>query len=122
MDFGGGGFWWTNALVVVPFVLYNATGDKEILRYAFEPAKKLIRFYDSIHNGDYVMRKSYIKWFLGDWCTPDKTVIDIPYVNTLAAYDAVDKVLKMYEILDEKKDIEYYQDFKAKVKDATNKF
>lgn len=119
---GGGGFWWSNALVVVSSVLYNYTGDKQVFRDAFESAKKLVKFYDSIHNGDYVMRKSYIKWFLGDWCTPDKTIIDIPFVNTLAAYDATDKLLRMYEVLGEEEGKEYFVSFKENLKNAINKF
>jgi alpha-L-rhamnosidase len=108
--------------VIVPFVLYNFTGDKEIIKDAFEPSKKLIKFYDSIHNGDSVMRRSYIKWFLGDWCTPEKTTIDIPFVNTLAAYFATEKVLEMYDILGESEGKEEFIDFKDRLKKAINEF
>lgn len=117
---GGGGFWWTNALVVIPTVLYNYTGDKKIIEDAYPACKKLLAFYDGIHNGDYVMRKSYIKWFLGDWCTPDKTVIDIPYVNTLAAYYATEQVIRMCDVLNLAEDKERYENLKERFKKAIN--
>ena len=119
---GGGGFWWTNALVVIPRVLYNYTGDKQILKDAYKASKKLIEFYDSIHNGDYIMRKSYIKWFLGDWCTPKQTVIDIPYVNTLAAYYATEQMLFSCEVLGKTEDKSKFIELKEKFKNAINKF
>lgn len=119
---GGGGFWWTNALVIIPKMLYNFTGDKQVIQDAYEPCKKLLAFYDNNHNGDYVMRKSYIKWFLGDWCSPEKVSIDIPYVNTLAAYYAADQVIDMCDILGETEDKAKYVQLKENFKKAINDY
>lgn len=117
---GGGGFWWSNALVVLPFVIYNFTGDKQVLKDAFEPCKKLVRFYENNHDGDYLMKKSYVRWFLGDWCTPEKTQIDVVFVNTLATYFATEKVIEMCELLgDEREKLEFVE-FKENLKKAIN--
>lgn len=117
---GGGGLWWSNALVVVPFTLYNFTGDKQILKDAYNPCKKLIGFYESNHNGDYIMRKSYLRWCLGDWCAPDDAVADVAYVNTLAAHFAVKQIIKMCDILGEKEDKARYVALEEKFKKAIN--
>lgn len=118
---GGGGFWWSNALVVLPLTLYNYTGDKQIIKDAYEPCKKLVAFYEGNHDGDYVMKKSFLKWFLGEWATPDNVIVNISYVNTLAAYFAADKVLEMSKILGENTDTDYYIKLKEKLKNAINK-
>lgn len=117
---GGGGFWWSDALVVIPFILYNFTGDKQILKDAYAPCKKLIGFYENNHNGDYVMRKSYLKWFLGDWCAPDDAVADVEYINTLAAQFAVKQVIKMCDILGEEKDKKRFVALEEKFNKAIN--
>lgn len=117
---GGGGLWWSNALVVVPFTLYNFTGDKQILKDAYIPCKKLIGFYESNHSGDYIMRKSYLQWCLGDWCAPDDAVADIAYVNTLAAHFAVKQVIKMCDVLGEKEDKARFVALEEKFKKAIN--
>lgn len=96
---GGGGYWWSNALVVVPLILYKTTGDKEILRHAHAPCKRLIDYYETTHGGDYIVNKSFLRWFLGEWCTPDSIQINRFFVNTLAAFFAASGVEEICRIL-----------------------
>lgn len=92
---GGGGYWWSNAITVVPWVIYKFTGDKNVLKEALEPAFKFIGYYNSVHNGNYIINKSYQTWLLGDWLPPESVKSNIDYINTLAYLSAVIQVKDM---------------------------
>lgn len=117
---GGGGSWWSNALIMVSMRLYRYTGDKEILRAVLQPALKLLEFYNNSHDGNYIITKGAVSWLLGDWLTPDFTVFNAPYMNTLACYDAICQTLEICDVLGEEEPKIQLLEFKQKIKDAIN--
>ncbi len=96
---GGGGFWWCNAITVVPVELYKMTGDKTVLEEALEAARGLVNYYNTCHDGDYVIVRTCAGWLLGDWLAPDAIRSSISYINTLAFYSAVLQTRQMASIL-----------------------
>ena len=118
---GGGGYWWSNALTTVPLVLYKFTGDKSILRQALQPSLKLVNFYDTMHEGDYVICKTCCDtWLLGDWLAPQQIASNTHYINTLAFYSAASQVKEMCEFLGERKIAEDMDNLRQKIKTAIN--
>lgn len=117
---GGGGYWWCNALTSVPLTLYKFTGDKSVLREALQPALKLVGFYNSMHEGDYIIRKTCTVWLLGDWLAPDEIASNTAYVNTLAFYSAVSQIKEACDILGERKISEDMEALRGYIKQAIN--
>ena len=117
---GAGGYWWSNVITTLPIKLYKFTGDKSVIEKAFEPCLKFLDFCQSVHNGEYILRKSFIRWYIGEWLNPIQTMIDFHYVNTFAYYESVKNVVKMCEILGETDKKAYYEGELLKIKDAIN--
>lgn len=117
---GAGGAWWSNALTTVPLWLYRYTGDKEVLRTSLKPILRLLDFYNHSHEGDYIMSKPPISWYLGEWVTPDYTEVNISYINTLAHYTAICQTIEMCSELGEADIIEELACIKEKIKNAVN--
>lgn len=86
---GGGGCWWSDAVVDIPLKIYSVTGDKSILKQAYEPIKKYLKFFDLMHEGDYIVVKSTEEWLLGDWIAPEMVISNNSLFNTIAYYYAV---------------------------------
>ncbi len=117
---GGGGLWWSNALVVIPDLLYRFSGDERIIMLAVDACLKLVDYYNTKHNGDYIIYGSDSSWCLGDWLTPEVTVLDKMYMNTLAWYFAICKTEEMCVIAGLNGKLPYLKDLKEKVKNAIN--
>lgn len=96
---GDGGYWWTNALVVVADVLYKYTGDIKIIEEGLPHAIKLIKYYDSIRQQNGVVKFAERGWGLGDWLTPEVIKISKDYLNTMAVLYAVIKTKEFCDIL-----------------------
>lgn len=118
---GGGGYWWCNALNVVPLVLYKFTGDKSVLIEALEPSLKLIDFYLSMQDGDYVIKRSTATWVLGDWLSPDVVKSSQHFLSTFAFYSAVVNTMKNAEIIGRKDVVQKLQDLSVKIAKSINK-
>ena len=118
---GGGGYWWCNALPVLSLTLYRLTGDKRVLRQALQPSLRLVAYYDQMHEGDYVIRKTCTEWLLGDWLAPDAIASDISYINTFAFYSAVTQTKEIAEYLSDVETALKMQTLQEKLKDAINK-
>lgn len=117
---GAGGYWWSNAMTVVPLKLYKFTGDKGVIKKAFEPCLKYIDYCNSVHDGDFVLKRSCIRWYLGEWLNPSETKVDVNYFNTLAFYTAVSQVIEMCEILGENAQKERLLILKQNISDSIN--
>lgn len=117
---GMGGHWWSNALVIIPFVIYNLTGDKQVIADAFEPCLKLIEYYDALHAGDYIITKSCLRWYLGDWLAPEVMEANKDYLNTLAFYFAVTETQKMCDVLGKTEQKANLERLRLKIKRAIN--
>lgn len=117
---GAGGFWWSNAITSLPLKLYEHTGDVQIIKSALAAALKYVDFFEAVHDGDGIVKRSFSRWYLGDWLTPEKTVIDTDFVNTMAYYTALDNTEKMCEIIRDSDNKKRLLKLKEKVKKAVN--
>ena len=82
MGGGGGPGGWGCAIVLVPYYFYKQFGEISMLEKCYDSMVKWIRYLDSRSENGIVVREEAGGWCLGDWCTPDKTVIPEAYVNS----------------------------------------
>ena len=118
---GGGGYWWCNALTSTPLTVYDMTGDKTVLSEALKGMVKLVDCYTSMHDGDYIIRRSCASWLLGDWLAPDVIASDIAYINTLAYYSAALQTRRTAKILSDRETVAKMDGVLEKVKESINK-
>jgi len=117
---GAGGYWWSNVITALPVKLYLFTGDKGLIEKSFIPALKYIEYCNTVHNGDYILRKSFVRWILGEWLNPTVTEVDVAFINTLAFYSAVNEVVFMCDVLGEKERKKELQALSENIKKAIN--
>ncbi len=96
---GAGGYWWSNVITDLPLKIYAFTGDKTVIEKALNPALKYLEFCNAMHGGAFIIRRSFIRWYIGEWLNPETTKIDVDFMNTLAYFKGVSNVIKMCEIL-----------------------
>lgn len=118
---GGGGCWWSNAITEVPFMLYQTFGDISAIERSYPAIKKALDFYDTMHNGDYIVVKSTAEWLLGDWIAPEMVVSDTTFVNTLAYFWAVKRFIMASKILGYTDQIQSAKALLNKIKNSVNK-
>lgn len=118
---GGGGCWWSNALVEIPFYMYYFTGNIDYIKKAYAPTKKLLDFYFTTHNGDYIVVKSKEKWLLGDWIAPDMVISSNSFINTIAFFVATEKYKVMSSLLNNLEEEKWADSLANKIKDSINK-
>lgn len=117
---GGGGFWWCNAMTVVPLELYKMTGDISILRDSIQSACSLVEYYNQCHDKDYIIKRTCVAWLLGDWLAPEVIASNINYINTFAFYAAVSQTREMARILSQNEIIQKMDDLLLNIKTAIN--
>jgi alpha-L-rhamnosidase len=115
---GWGYFWgngpaWDNAMVLIPWYLYQYNGDQRILEQMYPHIKRYVDYLSS-RTEDYIMKIG-----LGDWA-PAKT--KTPPEVTSTAYYYVDAIIlsKMAELFGYTSDQKKYTDLAAKIRDAFN--
>jgi alpha-L-rhamnosidase len=116
---GWGYFWgngpaWDNAMVLIPWYLYEYAGDRRILREMYPHIKRYVDYLGERAKDDIV------SWGLGDWA-PAKT--HTPQEITSTAYYYVDAVLlsKMAGICGFDEDRKTYAGLAGRIHDAFNK-
>ncbi|MBQ9734419.1 MAG: family 78 glycoside hydrolase catalytic domain [Clostridia bacterium] len=117
---GDGGYWWTNSLINVTDVLYKYTGDKKVIEDAYSHVIKLVEYYDRIKQENGIVHFVERGWGLGDWLTPEVTVLNKDFMNTLAVYFAVNKAQEFSAILGVNLHDEFLSEFKTKLVNAIN--
>lgn len=117
---GAGGYWWSKIITALPLNIYRITGDKKILYDGIEHVFKYLDFCNNIHDGDYILKKSHVRWIIGDWLNPDPTVSSVELMNTLAYYCSVLDVIEICKIINDDRANQLYL-LKEKIKDAINK-
>ena len=85
---GGGGYAWSNAVAVLPSVLYRFSGDERYVEQSYGPLVRWIG-YCSAHAEGGIVRPSERGWSLGDWLSPEISSFNVPFMNTLCYYRAV---------------------------------
>jgi alpha-L-rhamnosidase len=80
---GGGGPAWGSALAIVPWTLYQLTGDRRVLETHFEGMKRWVRYLGTRTDADGIItHEEPGGWCLGDWCTPEPIKLSPELVNT----------------------------------------
>lgn len=116
---GWGYFWgngpaWDNAMVLIPWYLYEYNGDSRVLKLMYPHIRKYVDYLTS-RSDNYI-----ISFGLGDWAPAHaKTPVEI----TSTAYYYVDAMLlsKMAGILGNKEDQKKYANLAVVIRDAFNK-
>ena len=118
---------WGDACVMVPWALYQATGDRQVLRSNYDMMKKYIkacRFWAGfgVGKGRYIWQLPGVLTF-GDWLAPDSPKMSQwqarnKWTGTASLKNTSALVSKIAGILGEKEDEKKYADLSAKVADA----
>lgn len=98
---GGGPGGWGGAVVFVPWELYRHTGQTELLREAWRPMLYWMDYLKSRSQNGLVVREEEGGWCLGDWATPDKTIVEPELVNTALTIRMLEIMLRIAAILGE---------------------
>ncbi|HOP10262.1 MAG TPA: family 78 glycoside hydrolase catalytic domain [Oscillospiraceae bacterium] len=113
---------WSSAIVDVPWNLYVATGDKQVLEENYEAIQKHFAFMERMAVGDIV------HYGLGDWCPPfegeavtvnmSKFKCPTEVTDTAYYHTAAKRLAQMAEILGKKRDGMHYQRREKEIKNA----
>ena len=95
----GGGFYWGYAIVVLPKVLYERTGDKSYIEKSYGAVKKWVECFSNLHEGDYLPKSNNRAWCLSDWLSPEEVRVDTRYFNAVVFYLSVRELNAFHEIL-----------------------
>ncbi len=79
---GGGPGGWGGAIVAVPYTYIKHTNDHSELSFYFDRMKRWVDYMESRCENGLVVREEEGGWCLGEWCTPDKVILDPAFVNT----------------------------------------
>jgi len=120
--------WWDDACVLVPWALYMAEGDTQVLRDNYAMMKKYIKaqlFWAGLFSfgkNRYIWATPGIFHF-GDWVAPDVPQMGqwqarSKWTDTASIKNMCSRVSKIAEILGEEEDKAYYADLADKVSDA----
>lgn len=110
----GSGPSWDAVLFVIPWRLYQFTGNIKYIKRYYEPMKKYIRYLDTItENG-------ICKLGLGEWCAVESKGDHIPdeVVIEAAVYGIYKLYLKAAEAMEDTDEIEYAKKKSAEIKKA----
>lgn len=115
----GGGYAWGNAICTVPRTLYQFTGDLHIVKESYPHIVKWLEYYNSKHDGDYVIRRNGQKWMLGDWLAPEAVRSNVYYISTVCYLQAA-KCAKEFAVLLGKSDSSKWDVLCDNIKQAIN--
>ena len=99
MGGGGGPGGWGCAIAIVPWNYYRIFGEKEMLEKCFPAIQKWIGYLTARCENGLLVREEEGGWCLGDWCTPEKNELPIPFVNTCFFIHTLELTVKMAKIL-----------------------
>jgi alpha-L-rhamnosidase len=111
---------WQDASVIVPYRLYQATGNSDILKVQYESMKTWFDFIPKLQGK---IRWDQVKIQLGDWLDPTappdnplKAMTDSYLVADAFLYLIVDQLLETAKILKKEDDIKYFSEIKVQAK------
>jgi len=97
---GGGPGGWGGAIVLVPWAHYQRYGSIDVLKEAYPFMLRWIAYMCTrMDDRGLVVREEEGGWCLGDWCTPEKTVLPEAYVNTCIFARCVDAAIRTAALL-----------------------
>lgn len=109
----GSGSTWDAVLLILPWNIYNYTGDISVIERYYPAIKKYMTFLETQSDNDIFCNG------LGDWCAPEKVAVcDERAVVTGYAKHLFDLYEKMSEVLGETENQEYAARRSKEIKDA----
>lgn len=110
---GGGPGGWGMAAVTVPYAYFKVYGDLTPAKENFGGIKKWIEYLAAHSENGLVVREEAGGWCLGDWCMPEKPIIEEEYVNTCLFIRALNMAACLAVQLCEKSAAERFENLKA---------
>lgn len=99
MGGGGGPGGWGCAIAIVPWHYYQIYGDVGMLEKCYPAIRKWISYLLSRCENGLLVREEEGGWCLGDWCTPEKNELPIPFVNTCFFIHTLQLAVRMATVL-----------------------
>lgn len=120
---GGGPGGWGCAIVNVPYEYYRHYRNITVLSELYPQMLKYFEYLDAHSKNDLVVSDRENVWCLGEWCTPEQTVLNEfdgvkipkPYVNTYFYIKSLKQVCEIAELLNKTADIPLLKE-KIKIK------
>lgn len=110
MGGGGGPGGWGCAIAIVPWNYYQIFGEKEMLEKCYPAIQKWVGYLEKRCENGLLVREEEGGWCLGDWCTPEKNELPIPFVNTCFFIHTLELAKRMAAILNRPmEEIQQYQ-------------
>lgn len=115
---GGGPGGWGCAAITVPYHYYKFYGDTELLTEYYERMKRWIDYLQSRSEEGLVVREEEGGWCLGDWATPEKTVIPEAFVNTCYLIRSLQYLEEIAEVIGRNEDIPMFARLRRNAQEA----
>ena len=122
---GAGGAVWSDAGVIVPWVLYNFYGDKELLRRHYRGIKKyvsLLRKGDQMRGDGHLLSAPFT---FGDWLAQDgiceqsmRGGTDDTFIRSVYYLNAVKTVAEAAKILEEQDDEKFFRALAQEIRES----
>ena len=112
---GGGGGGWGHAVTVIPRVLFEFTGDKNVLIRSANGVRRWIDYLKTQQSGDFLIDCTGKNWFLGEWFCPQPVELDVSYVNTCFFAESLKNAAFIFENIDDPCMSEKYSALRANV-------
>ena len=116
---GGGPGGWGCAIVVLPYIYYQHTGDIETLRRFWPHMKLWIDYMESRCEDGLVTHEEEDGWCLGEWCTPGAVELPEPFVNTYFYIKSMQQMIEIGEILNDRSTMKM---LKGRIEDKLKSF
>ena len=117
---GGGGPAWGAACVIIPWALYQFSGDRRVLEEHYARMKAWLAYLGTCTDGgDIVVREEPGSWCLGDWCVPaEKMEIPPELVNTYFYALTARRMAAIAHALGEEADVEWFEIDACRIEEA----
>ena len=92
---GGGPGGWGSAIVEVPYQFYKRCGDLDTLKKCYPAMLRYFDYLDLKSVNRLVAADKEGEWCLGEWCTPEATVLPPPFVNNYFYIKALTRCMEI---------------------------
>ncbi len=99
MGGGGGPGGWGCAIAIVPWNYYQTFGDVAILEKCYPAICRWAAYLLSRSENGLLVREEEGGWCLGEWCTPEKLALPVPFVNTCFFIHTLEIMIRMANVL-----------------------
>ncbi len=111
---------WQSGRVLMPWYVYQKTGDKSVLSEHYTNMKMTVNFFTKLNAGEYPYIASNNSF--SDWLGIDNRngKVSPAYCSDIFYYASIDTLQKMAEVLEESNDAETYRTLAEQVKQEIN--